>query len=554
MGRTISGVVSSGSVVTTTLTAGEAVQQGDILSLASDGKCYWADDPASATAYQRPMYQATASGIYAALPGTQGNIGNAGSAHTWPVMQPQHSALLTNGNVVVVTKDYTNSPYPLTFSIYNASGVLQVGPTTVVSTTYTFTTSMVNVAALTGGGFVVTWQDASGYVNFAIYTNAGGVTTAATVTTATAASAYQHFVTALSGGGFVVAFYSSTTYYGVYTSTGTATRAMAAGSNSCSGMFAPPIALTGGGFVLIFQQSSSGIYATRFNASGVAQGSTITLYTGVGQALAWGVALTGGGFAILAGETSSNNGALKTFDSSGTQQGTTFSPWSGRYFANNSPSVAFAALSSGNYQVIWSTSSSGSESLCNVSTAQFTAAGVQVGTTINLTTGNTSRSVVAAASLNDGGSVLFYEAYNGSTYTPTLVKMTSAGVLLTTLTRSETITSGNYDRAELLNLGSSNMVALVFYQQISPGYRTLAFYYAATILTRVPIGVATASASANASVSVQVTGAASTRLTFAQPVGVNYTSKSPPGQQMQIIGNTAIMNGVLNTSPPVNIA
>jgi hypothetical protein len=161
---------------------------------------------------------------------------------------------------------------------------------------------------------------------------------------------------------------------------------------------------------------------------------------------------------------------------------------------------------------------------------------------------------VAAASLNDGGSVLFYEAYNGSTYTPTLVKMTSAGVLLTTLTRSETITSGNYDRAELLNLGSSNMVALVFYQQISPGYRTLAFYYAATILTRVPIGVATASASANASVSVQVTGAASTRLTFAQPVGVNYTSKSPPGQQMQIIGNTAIMNGVLNTSPPVNIA
>lgn len=92
------------------------------------------------------------------------------------------AAVLTNGNVVQAYMSPNNGqPY---FQIVNTSGVIQVAAT-VVSATYTNGSyGNIGVLSLTGGGFVVYWINSTGgttnALNYAIYTNSGSVTLAAT--------------------------------------------------------------------------------------------------------------------------------------------------------------------------------------------------------------------------------------------------------------------------------------------------------------------------------------------------------------------------------------
>src|SRR3990167_6150528 len=177
------------------------------------------------------------------------------------------------------------------------------------------------IAALSGGGFVVTWhaEDGSGFGVYAQRYNASGTALDGEfrVNTATASSQHTSSVAALSGGGFVVTWESEVQDgggYGVYAQRYDASGA-AVGSEfrvnttTASDQLASAItALADGGFAVTWMSNlqdgdGAGIYARRYDASGVAIGgefqiNTATANDQVSPAI---TALSAGGFAVPRG-------------------------------------------------------------------------------------------------------------------------------------------------------------------------------------------------------------------------------------------------------------
>ena len=147
------------------------------------------------------------------------------------------TALLSNGNIVNVwvqnSRMTTTGSRPY-FQVTTAAGVQVVAPTA-VSTVYTCTTQYnITVAALTGGGFIVAWiNPTGGTVNrpcYAIYTNAGAVTLAATNDTtwgAAPTTTAPISATAMPNGGVVLTWKSTAVglWFKILTATGTVTAA-----------------------------------------------------------------------------------------------------------------------------------------------------------------------------------------------------------------------------------------------------------------------------------------------------------------------------------------
>jgi hypothetical protein len=202
---------------------------------------------ASTTGFNAGDYIYNQSGNFAAIPdnaassgtfnitGTNlSNYGNGmsgGIAGIWNNLgqskYQKMSAVLTNGNVVTVSTNPNNN-YPK-FKIDTPANVSVVAQTN-ISTTYTCNYDNIGVIALSGGGFVVYWNNAAGGTlnvpTYAIYSNTGSVVTSATQDTSfsvmpTTASVMN--ATALPNGGFVLASISTTptAQYRIYTSTGT---------------------------------------------------------------------------------------------------------------------------------------------------------------------------------------------------------------------------------------------------------------------------------------------------------------------------------------------
>ena len=163
--------------------------------------------------------------------------GTTGSYLRWPNVAGANRgsnpcAKLTDGNTVFVYYDIT-STYP-TFVVLDSAGVVVVAPTTISTTIFSTVNTILGVVALVGGGFAVVGQDNQAGANrifSAIYTNAGGVTTAPvrdTSITVSPSSMYRIAIVALPNGGFAVAvrnssnftqvrFFSATTALGAWT-------------------------------------------------------------------------------------------------------------------------------------------------------------------------------------------------------------------------------------------------------------------------------------------------------------------------------------------------
>lgn len=157
------------------------------------------------------------------------------------------AAVLTNGNIVQVWMSGVAAtlgrPF---FQIVTPANVLSVAATQ-ISATYTNSQySSIGVLALTGGGFVAYWNNYDGgtgnSMNYAVYTNTGTLTTAATqdsgsLNTMRGLQVVPNGV-ALSGGGFVLGYVNSsdTISYRAYGATGIAAFAWATlTSSSVSG-------------------------------------------------------------------------------------------------------------------------------------------------------------------------------------------------------------------------------------------------------------------------------------------------------------------------------
>ena len=118
----------------------------------------------------------------------------------------QGMAVLTNGNIVQVFRSY-NLNYP-SFRIVNSAGTVVVATTT-ISTSSPFVTAgnNISVVALVGGGFAVMFNTSAGNPAYAVYTNTGSVTTAATSDALSSGSTSSQTIfqmTPLANGGFAV--------------------------------------------------------------------------------------------------------------------------------------------------------------------------------------------------------------------------------------------------------------------------------------------------------------------------------------------------------------
>ena len=168
------------------------------------------------------------------LPGGSGGVGtpvfsnsDMRTSDNYGSTYGQAMAVLTNGNIVQVFQSYPTG-YP-SFRIVNSSGTIVVA-TTAISTSATFTSGYlsISVCALVGGGFAVMFLNNTPNAAYAVYTNTGTVTTAATTDAISGTTVQQYAaiqMTPLANGGFAVAATAANqnVYYKIYTSTGATT-------------------------------------------------------------------------------------------------------------------------------------------------------------------------------------------------------------------------------------------------------------------------------------------------------------------------------------------
>lgn len=237
-------------------------------------------------------------------------------------------AVLTNGNIVQVWSDITSTqPY---FTILdNTLSTVVVAKTSITATYPMSGTWCISVVALTGGGFAVAWLCSSGgagvYPCYAIYTNAGAVTTAATQdsaagTPSTVGLQYALLqVTALANGGFAISYTDNTAtviFTRAYGSTGTAAYTWKSITSDSTQSYGWGMAATSSSYVIVASKTSTTntwqyiMYSTTGTVA-VAL-TTFTSPTGTGQSLAIDVTvLADGTTAVFAyGNSISSNNQL----------------------------------------------------------------------------------------------------------------------------------------------------------------------------------------------------------------------------------------------------
>lgn len=233
--------------------------------------------------------------------------------------QDSHMATLTGGGYVSVwqTTNQNGSGTGLVAQLYNDFGE-RVGLPVFVEQDTVGAQTIGGVAGTADGGFVVTWRgsDSRDIQARQFDASAQPVADEFTVNTERYSAQYQPEVAGLTGGGFVVTWVSHNDE--TYTWDIRAQRYDAAGSaqgteftvnSTTAGYQEEPevAALTDGGFVVVWRDESgadgagSGIFAQRYNASGVAQGSEtqVNTTTASSQNEPDVVALTGGGYVVV---------------------------------------------------------------------------------------------------------------------------------------------------------------------------------------------------------------------------------------------------------------
>lgn len=213
---------------------------------------------------------------YGVLGGTGGRLSSnlTSATPSGGNSQARNVAVLSNGNIVIASANTgAGGAY---FTVYDTSFSVVVSRVTLPTTQYP-ATNTVGVTALAGGGFVIYFTNSSRYFCYAIYTNAGAVTTALTQETYAAinVNGSQYTVTSLSGGGFVVGGTntSSQVFYMIYNASGTRTggsTALASAAATRVGVII--VANNADTFFFMFAESTTTIRWYQINSSGTQLG------------------------------------------------------------------------------------------------------------------------------------------------------------------------------------------------------------------------------------------------------------------------------------------
>lgn len=363
--------------------------------------------------------------------------------------QLSESAALSGGGFVIVWEDGSASGGDVSGSAiraqrYSAAGAA-AGAEFLVNTTTSQNQYSPGVAALSGGGFVVVWSDlsatggdASDSAVRAQRYDAVGVAAGAEflVNTTTATDQYEAKIAALSGGGFVIAWRDASQSGGDASSSAIrAQRYDAAGATvgveflvnttTANAQSEPTLAgLSDGGFVIAWTDASlsggdvsdNAVRAQRYDAAGAVAGGEflVNTTTNAAQQEAIVAALSGGGFVIAwrdgsatGGDTSSLAVRAQRYDAAGAAAGTEFLVNTSTTSYQSQPSIG--ALSDGSFMITWyDGSGSGGDASGGAVRAQlFSAAGVATGDEflVNTTTANNQFNS-SAAGLSGGGFVI----------------------------------------------------------------------------------------------------------------------------------------------------
>jgi len=358
-------------------------------------------------------------------------------------------AVLSGGGFVITWEDDSQtgndtSSEAIRAQRYDANGVTQGAEFLVNSMTISNQQSPA-IAALANGGFVITWQDFSrtggdtdGLAIRAQRYDASGVAQGVEflVNSTTTGSQFFPVIAALTNGGFVITWGGDS-----QTGNDTSSEAIRAqrydangvaqgveflvNSTTTSYQRAPAIAaLTNGGFVITWEDgsqtggdtSSEAIRAQRYDSSGVAQGGEFLVNTTTisSQRVPAIAAFSGGGFAITWSSFSQTDGdtdgtavRAQRYDSAGLAQG-------GEFLVNSTTTSfqfdpAIAAFSGGGFVITWEDDSQTGGDTDGVAIRadifeSFSEAEFLVNTT---TTG--SQSAPSVAALSGGGFVIVWE-------------------------------------------------------------------------------------------------------------------------------------------------
>jgi hypothetical protein len=504
---------ASSTPITASLTSNDTIQLGDVVSLGSDGNLYAVNDPTvpGLSAVQKPAYLSSSLSVQA-IPGASAALG-AGN------VQP---VLLTNGSCATLNMNTASgAPYTVQVDIVSQSGAI-TGPIT-IATTANMTLGC--LVALAGGGFAVVYASATNHPMFAIYSNTGALVVGPTAVDANNAYSVIQAI-ALTGGGFAVFYMTSGgPFFAVISAAGSVGTPANFETNIASANQMSCAALTGGGFVLVAYDAYT--WAKTYTAAGALVASNTTAMSTLLSNYCW--ATSNGGFAV-AGITSNSQLLLLFFNSACVlQTQNAVQPVMGGYYYGG---LAGATLTNGNFVFAWvllgsNTSYVTSTINVGVYTPTGTASG---GASFGAGTANSETAIVGTT---DGGALIHYSVGT----TAYAAKLTAAGALSgTAVATASAAGSGANNSVQFVSFGSSVVGRILNGNYVS--------FYTAYNVSRVPVGVAMNAASVGQSAAVQISGSATTRLTFSQSWNCSYQGNSPPGQMMSVIGNLAVMQGL----------
>jgi Ca2+-binding RTX toxin-like protein len=287
------------------------------------------------------------------------------------------------------------------------------------------------VAGLPDGGYVVVWtssgQDGSDYGVYSQRFDAAGTPQGETaVNQFTGESQYQPSVAALSDGGYVVTWASETQdgsglgiYARRYDATGAAEGEMQVNSSTTNAQQQPSVTgLSDGSFVIAWTSdlqdgSGTGIYSKRYDASGTAAGEVqVNTWTALDQSDPSVTALLDGGFVISwasDGQDGSGGGIYaQRYDASGAPQGEGLVNTT---MANTQSAPSITGLADGGYLVTWTSQSQDGDGR-GVYSQRFDALGAPMGdeTLVNTFT-SYDQYQPAVTTLADGGYVVTWSSY-----------------------------------------------------------------------------------------------------------------------------------------------
>jgi|CXWL01.1.fsa_nt_gi hypothetical protein len=349
---------------------------------------------------------------------------------------PSITALKDGGFVVSwQSNGQDGSDYGIYAQRYDASGVTR-GSEFRVNTNTTNSQYDPSITALNDGGFVVSWssngQDGNGSGVYAQRYDVNGEAQGSEfrVNTYTVNGQSDTSITALNGGGFVVSWMSSGqdgSSWGVYAQRYNAIGEAQGGefrvnTYTTNQQYRPSIAaLNDGGFVVSWASygqdviSSWGVYAQRYDASGVAQGGEFRVNTKItnNQYIPSITALKDGGFVVSwksSGQDGSGSGVYaQCYDASGVAQGGEFRV--NTHTTNDQTYSSITALKDGGFVVSWQSDGQDGGSW-GIYAQRYDASGVAQGSEfrVNTTTAGAQQNPSITA-LNDGGFVVSWMSY-----------------------------------------------------------------------------------------------------------------------------------------------